>query len=67
MPRSSFTLDAGAILVMWASFADSIMEQISMEAKQKASRHLAAKLDYLKITAAARAQLLASLDSDSEE
>ena len=67
MPRSSFTLDAGAILVMWASFADSIMEQISMEAKQKASAHLAKKLDYLKITAAVRAQLLASLDSDTEE
>ena len=54
-------------MVMWASFADSIMEQISMEAKQKASAHLAKKLDYLKITAAVRAQLLASLDSDTEE
>ena len=54
-------------MVMWASFADSIMEQISMEAKQKASAHLARKLDYLKITAAVRAQLLASLDSDTEE
>ena len=38
-----------------------------MEAKQKASGYLAGKLDYLKITAAVRAQLLASLDSDTEE
>ena len=65
MPRSSFTLDAGAILVMWASYADDTMEQIWMEAKQKASSYLAGKLGSIRRSAAAhvRSQMMASLDS----
>ena len=65
MPPSSFILDAGAILVMWASYADGMMERIWMEAKEKASSYLAAKLDSIRRSAAAhvRSQMTASLDS----
>ena len=44
MPRSTFALDAGVIMVMWASRADSVVEHISSEAKQnKSFQHLGRK------------------------